>query len=144
MIQNIIIGTLAMLAIVMGLCTYLIPKSSQEALDERVKALSERVRELTFWNFATIERDVAFSWLEAIFRAKVNRPRFYINVAIFAVWATLVALAPYLLIPFSDPLTVSLVGYPVFLTMGFFHPKHDSCSCIDGLHRCLAVNRGAP
>ncbi|RWG80222.1 MAG: hypothetical protein EOQ69_21640 [Mesorhizobium sp.] len=123
MIHNIIAGTLMILAIVMGFCTYLVPKISQDALDERVKALSERVHGLTFWNFATIERDVAFSWLEAIFRAKPNRPRFYINVAIFALWATLSALGAYLIIPFSDPLNASLVGYPVFLMMGFFIPN---------------------
>jgi len=123
MAHDIIIGTLAILTIVMGFCTYLVPKISQDALDDRVKALSERARDLTLWNFAAIERDVAFSWLEAIFRAKPNRPRFYLNVAIFAMLATLVALGAYLIVPFSDPLNVSLVGYPVFLAMGFLIPN---------------------
>ncbi|QND60411.1 hypothetical protein [Mesorhizobium huakuii] len=123
MTHDKIVGILAILAIVMGFCTYLIPKPSQDALDDRVNALSQRVRGLTFWNFATIERDVAFSWLEAIFRAKPHRLRFYRNVAIFALLATLVALGAYLIVPFSDPLNVQLVGYPAFLAMGFFIPN---------------------
>lgn len=116
-------GTLAILTVASSICVYLVPKTSQDRLDAAVNSLSERVRELTFWNFTTIERDVAFSWLQAIFKARVNSPRFYLNVAKSAVYATALALVPYLFVPFSDPLNVPLVGYPIFLLMGFFVPS---------------------
>lgn len=121
--QNQIFATFMMLALAAGSCIFLIPKPSQDRLDEKVNTLSERVRELTFWNFATIERDIAFSWLQVIFGASVYSSRFYLNVAIYATYATAMALVPYLFTPFSDPLSVSLVGFPIFLLMGFFVPS---------------------
>ncbi|MER9251689.1 hypothetical protein NKI59_07715 [Mesorhizobium sp. M0598] len=123
MVLNQIFATLMILAVAATSCVYLIPKTSQDRMDEKVHALSEGVRELTCWNFATIERDIAFSWLQAIFGASVNNPRFYLNVALYAAYATAIALVPYLFIPFSDPLNVSLVGFPAFLLMGFFVPS---------------------
>ncbi|MBZ9851539.1 hypothetical protein LB565_26470 [Mesorhizobium sp. CA14] len=120
---NNLLATSMVLGLAATSCVFLLPKSSQDHLDEKVNALSDRVRKITFWNFARIERDVAFSWLEFVFGAKVSRPRFYVNVAFYSGYATAISLVPYFFIPFSDPLTVSLVGYPIFVVMGFFIPS---------------------
>ncbi len=121
--KNAVFSTLAYLAVTMTCCVFLVPKTSQDRLDEKLKALSHRIAQVSFWNFSTIERDIVFSWLEAIFQARVNSMRFYINVAAYTAIATALSLVPYLIVPFSDPLSVSLVGFPRFFLMGFLIPN---------------------
>lgn len=120
---NPIVAVLAILAAISGCCVFLVPVRSQNQLDETMNALSEAIKELSFWNFSTIERDIAFSWLKAIFRRGPNSLQFYINVAVYASIFTTISLSPYMVVPFSDPLNVSLVGYGGFFLMGFFIPN---------------------
>ncbi|MGR9057816.1 hypothetical protein ACU8NH_18225 [Rhizobium leguminosarum] len=121
--KNAVVSTLLFLGAVMAFCVFLVPKTSQDRLDEKLKALSDRIAQLSFWNFSTIERDIVFSWLEAIFQARVNSTRFYINVAAYTAIATALSLVPYSIVPFSDPLNVSLMGFPRFFLMGFIIPN---------------------
>ncbi|MBY3495344.1 hypothetical protein [Rhizobium laguerreae] len=120
---DFVFAILAILALLSTCATFLIPKSSQDALDDKVKDLSTRIDGVSFWNFSKIERDVALSLLGTIFLAKPNTIRFWFNVAAFAALATGISLLPYIFIPFRDPLNVSLVGYPRFFLMGFFIPS---------------------
>ncbi len=110
------------LATLSGFCIYLVPKDSQDSLDEKVLKLSTKIDSVNLWNFSTIHRDVALSLLSTLFQAKPNTVRFYINVAAYSALLTLVALLPYLFIPFRDPLNVSLFGYERFFLMGFLVP----------------------
>ncbi|TBF29318.1 hypothetical protein [Rhizobium ruizarguesonis] len=121
--KNAVASTLACLVIIMTCGVILVPKTSQDRLDEKLKALSDRIAQVSFWNFSTIERDIVFLWLEAIFQARVNSTRFYINVAAYTAIATALSLVAYSIVPFSDPLSVSLVGFPRFFLMGFLIPN---------------------